>query len=64
MSKILKQIIVFTIVISVNQIFSQGRENDTINTDVVNVVKPYAPTISDAFKVKETPTIRQRRDFD
>lgn len=57
MSKILKQIIVFTIVISVNQIFSQGRENDTINTDVVNVVKPYAPTISDAFKVKETPTI-------
>jgi len=24
---------------------------------VVNVVKPYTPTISDAFKVKETPTV-------
>ena len=57
MSKVLKQIIVFAIVISVNQIFSQERANDTINTDVVNVVKPYTPTISDAFKVKETPTI-------
>ncbi len=57
MYKYLKQIIVFALVISVNQLFSQGRENDTINTDVVNVVKPYAPTISDAFKVKETPAI-------
>ncbi len=37
--------------------FSQDRDNDTINTDVINVVKPYAPEISDAFKVKETATI-------
>ncbi|RIA10416.1 TonB dependent receptor [Flavobacteriaceae bacterium MAR_2010_72] len=37
--------------------FSQQREKDTINTDVVNVVKPYTPTISDAFKIKETPTL-------
>ena len=37
--------------------FSQERDNDTINTDVINVVKPYAPEISDAFKVKETATI-------
>ena len=36
-------------------VFSQ--EKDTLNTGVINVVKPYAPTISDAFKVKETPTI-------
>ena len=36
--------------------FSQEEES-TIGTEVVNVVKPYTPTISDAFKVKATPVI-------
>ena len=57
MSKYLKHIIVIVLIINANHLFSQDRENDTIKTDVVNVVKPYSPTISDAFKVKETPTI-------
>lgn len=30
--------------------------NDTLDTDVVNVVKPYTPKISDAFKVKAIPS--------
>ncbi|MDX1471242.1 MAG: TonB-dependent receptor, partial [Flavobacteriaceae bacterium] len=30
---------------------------DTIDTDVVNVVKPYTPSLSDAFKIKETPRL-------
>lgn len=33
---------------------AQERDKDTIDTDVVNVIKPYTPTISDAFKIKET----------
>lgn len=33
------------------------KKDENIGTEVVNVVKPYTPTISDAFKVKETPTI-------
>ena len=37
--------------------FSQERDNDSINTDVINVVKPYTPSISDAFKVKEIPSL-------
>ncbi len=53
----LKNLIVITIVLSVAMTFSQERENDTIDTDVVNVIKPYSPTISDAFKVKETPSL-------
>ena len=32
------------------------KKDDAIGTEVVNVVKPYTPTISDAFKVKETPS--------
>jgi hypothetical protein len=35
--------------------FAQEEEN--IGTEVVNIVKPYTPTISDAFKVKETPVL-------
>lgn len=35
---------------------AQEKEGD-LGTEVVNVVKPYTPTISDAFKVKQTPII-------
>ena len=41
---------------SLNQAFAQ-KKDENIGTEVVNVVKPYSPTISDAFKVKETPTL-------
>jgi hypothetical protein len=39
--------------------FAQDKKDkkDNIGTEVVNVVKPYAPTISDAFKEKEVPVI-------
>ena len=37
--------------------FAQEREGDTIQTGVIDVVKPYTPSISDAFKVKEIPTL-------
>jgi len=32
-------------------------QDDDLGTEVVNIVKPYTPTISDAFKVKETPVL-------
>ncbi len=32
-------------------------QEDDLGTEVVNIVKPYTPTISDAFKVKETPLL-------
>lgn len=41
---------------SLHTAFAQERD-ENIGTQVVNVVKPYTPTISDAFKVKETPTL-------
>ncbi|MFV8326806.1 TonB-dependent receptor [Flavobacterium sp. ZS1P14] len=37
--------------------FAQKKEQ--IGTETVNVVKPYTPTISDAFKVKETPALEE-----
>ena len=37
--------------------FSQEKTKDSIDTEVVNVVKPYTPKISDAFKIKEIPSV-------
>ncbi|MEM0519319.1 TonB-dependent receptor [Aequorivita flava] len=52
-----KRIVLFsfaTIVLFNFSMFSQEKELDP---EVVNIVKPYTPTISDAFKVKETPSL-------
>lgn len=35
----------------------EKKEKENLGTEVVNVVKPYTPTISDAFKVKATPKL-------
>jgi outer membrane receptor protein involved in Fe transport len=59
MLKQIKNIIIVAIILNVTQILAQERRQtkDTINTEVVNVVKPYTPKVSDAFKVKEIPSI-------
>ncbi|MGJ8594182.1 MAG: TonB-dependent receptor [Aquaticitalea sp.] len=40
-----------------SSLFAQERTKDTLDPEVVTVVKPYTPTVSDAFKIKETPTL-------
>lgn len=57
MRKHIKNIILAVFTLSVTLVFSQKKLNDTINTGVIDVVKPYTPTISDAFKVKEVPSL-------
>ncbi|PTT01758.1 TonB-dependent receptor [Flavobacterium sp. HMWF030] len=50
--------IIVLLVLLVGQLsFSQVKKSESIGTETVNVVKPYSPTISDAFKVKETPSL-------
>ena len=53
MRKHIKHIILIVITLNVSWVFAQ---NDTIRTGVIDVVKPYTPSISDAFKVKEIPS--------
>lgn len=53
----MKQVKFIIIVFFLTQISFSQKKDDNIGTEVVNVVKPYTPTISDAFKVKETPTL-------
>jgi hypothetical protein len=59
MLKQIQNLSITILCLSVIQGVAQNRKqtNDTINTEVVNVVKPYTPKISDAFKVKEIPSI-------
>ncbi len=35
----------------------KAQETDTIGTETVTVVKPYSPTVSDAFKIKVAPIL-------
>ena len=44
------------LIATVQTAFAQ-KKDENIGTEVVNVVKPYTPSISDAFKVKESPTL-------
>ena len=53
-----KLLIICLLLFTIKTVSQNNRQTkDTINTEVVNVVKPYTPKISDAFKVKEIPTI-------
>ncbi|QGK75097.1 TonB-dependent receptor [Flavobacterium sp. SLB02] len=51
------KIIILLVLFVVQLSFAQKKKEETIGTETVNVVKPYSPTISDAFKVKETPSL-------
>lgn len=53
----MKQVTYSIIALFIVQLSFGQKQDENIGTEVVNVVKPYTPTISDAFKVKETPTL-------
>ena len=53
----MKQVKYIVVLLFLTQFSFSQKKEDNIGTEVVNVVKPYTPTISDAFKVKETPTL-------
>ncbi len=49
--------IAFFVLLSGLQTAYSQKKDENIGTEVVNVVKPYTPTVSDAFKVRETPVL-------
>lgn len=52
---------IFLIVVlsmSTSLLQSQDRKKDTIDNQVVNVIKPYTPTVSEAFKIKDVPKLK------
>ncbi|QYJ67494.1 TonB-dependent receptor [Flavobacterium litorale] len=49
--------IAILVTLGIFQVTHAQKKDENIGTEVVNVVRPYTPTVSDAFKVKETPVI-------
>lgn len=60
MPKYFKLSFVLTILFSIT-VFAQEREKDTLDTNV-NVVRPYTPSVNDAFKVKESPKLEDEEN--
>lgn len=54
-----KQIILFFLAWMPIAVFSQEEKNDEtdLGTEVVEIVKPFTPDVSDAFKIKENPVL-------
>jgi len=51
------KILILALLVTTTISFAQKKKKDTIGTEVINVVKPYTPTVSDAFKIKSSPEI-------
>lgn len=49
--------ILFLLTAAISVTSMAQEEKEDLGTEVVNIVKPYTPTISDAFKVKQTPIL-------
>lgn len=49
-------LIIFLILLS-GSVFSQKKKKDRITTEEINVVKPFSPTVSEAFKINIQPEI-------
>ncbi|MDY2587845.1 TonB-dependent receptor [Winogradskyella aquimaris] len=54
----IKFLIFIITILSSGSLIAQERAKDTIDGQVVNVVTPYKPTISDAFKIKDMPKLQ------
>jgi hypothetical protein len=63
MKKMRKLHILSLLLFSVGISFAQETKKDTLKTEVISVVKPYTPTISDAFKVTSNPIIDGTNSF-
>lgn len=55
----MKKLIFSIIVLSAFQVGFSQKKDENIGSEVVNIVKPYTPTISDAFKIKQSPAVEQ-----
>ncbi|MFD1016609.1 TonB-dependent receptor [Winogradskyella rapida] len=53
----IKYLILSILTLSISLSFAQERSKDTLGEQTVNVIRPYTPTISDAFKVKDRPML-------
>ncbi|MDI9309284.1 MAG: hypothetical protein QM535_03620 [Limnohabitans sp.] len=51
------QFYILIVFLGIIELSNAQKKDDNIGTEVVNVVKPYTPTISDAYKIKDVPSL-------
>jgi len=57
-SQQLNKCIIFLILLMMSSVvFSQKKKKERITTEEINVVKPFSPTVSEAFKINADPEI-------
>ncbi|MEN9982000.1 MAG: hypothetical protein RL542_1787 [Bacteroidota bacterium] len=59
MRKIIQNSILYSFALLFVQLGLAQKKQEKMRTEEVNVVKSYTPTISDAFKIKETPSLNE-----
>ncbi|MCK0130482.1 TonB-dependent receptor [Flavobacteriaceae bacterium F08102] len=60
MIKMRNNLVLFSLLLVSGWMMGQDKSKDTIGTEVINVVKSYTPTVSDAFKIKTAPVVDAR----
>ena len=62
-NKVIHIVFVCVALLSFTQILAQSEgAKDTLDTQLVKVVKPYTPKISDAFKIKQFPSLEHHNN--
>ena len=63
-NKVILQIIfLFVAILSFDQVLAQSESTkDSLDTQLVKVVKPYTPKVSDAFKIKQMPSLNHQEN--
>lgn len=56
--------IILSLIVLCSSFSAFSQEDENIGTEVINVVKPYTPSVSDAFKVKEAPEVDDDKDLE
>ncbi len=59
MKRIVTRYSAFILALCASQFALAQKKQEKMRTEEVNVVKSYTPTISDAFKIKETPSLNE-----
>ncbi|MDV7185802.1 TonB-dependent receptor [Lutibacter sp. TH_r2] len=60
----MRKLFIISILISSTFIYAQKKETDTLKTEEILVVKPYTPSIADAFKIKSNPSIEETKNIE
>ena len=60
----MRKLFIISILISSTFFYAQEKKKDTLKTEEILVVKPYTPTIADAFKIRSNPSLEETKNIE